>query len=382
MAAVEFRQVTKRFGDVVAVDSLSLTVEEGEFLILVGPSGCGKTTALRMVAGLEQVSGGEIVVDGKVVNDLPPTDRDIAMVFQNYALYPHMSVAANIAFPLRQQRVKKAEIRERVAEAARLLDIEELLERKPRELSGGQRQRVAIGRALVRRPKAFLMDEPLSNLDAKLRVQMRAELIALHQRLGITTIYVTHDQTEAMTLGDRVLVLDKGVAQQLDTPQRLYREPANTFVAGFIGSPSMNLVEGDASGGRLTAGPLTLDRPGAEGGPVLVGIRPEDFRLAEGPGTFRARVELTEELGPETLVYFRADGLRLAKPPRAAAAQEEGRSRELASLLVARLTADADVAAGAAVSLGVNEARVRLFDPLTGGARVAAAPAGALASAS
>ncbi len=381
MAAVEFRDVSKRFGDVVAVDRLSLTVEEGEFLILVGPSGCGKTTALRMVAGLEQVTSGEIAVDGKVVNDLPPTDRDIAMVFQNYALYPHMTVAGNIAFPLRQQGVKRAEARQRVAEAARLLDIEELLERKPRELSGGQRQRVAIGRALVRRPKAFLMDEPLSNLDAKLRVQMRAELIALHQRLGITTIYVTHDQTEAMTLGDRVLVLDKGVAQQLDTPQRLYREPANTFVAGFIGSPSMNLVEGDASGGRLSAGPLTLDRPGAEAGRVLIGIRPEDFRLAEGPGTFPARIELTEELGPETLVYFRADGLRLAQTPRAVEAQEEGRSRELASLLVARVTADADVAAGATISLGVNEARVRLFDPVTGGVLAAAATAETLSRA-
>jgi multiple sugar transport system ATP-binding protein len=381
MAAVEFREVTKSFGDVVAVDRLSLTVEEGEFLILVGPSGCGKTTALRMVAGLEQVTSGEILIDGKVVNDLPPTNRDIAMVFQNYALYPHMTVAANIAFPLRQQRVKKAEIRDRVAEAARLLDIEELLDRKPRELSGGQRQRVAIGRALVRRPKAFLMDEPLSNLDAKLRVQMRAELIALHRRLGITTIYVTHDQTEAMTLGDRVLVLDKGVAQQLDTPQQLYREPANTFVAGFIGSPAMNLVEGDAAGGRLTMGPLTLERPGAEAGRVLVGIRPEDFRLAVGPGTFPARVEFSEQLGPETLVYFRAEGMRLARSPRGADAQEEGRSRELAALLVARLAADTDIEAGATVSLGVNEGRVRLFDPVTGGALAAATPAGALAGA-
>jgi multiple sugar transport system ATP-binding protein len=380
-ATVEFREVTKSFGDVVAVDRLSLTVEEGEFLILVGPSGCGKTTALRMVAGLEQVTSGEILIDGNVVNDLPPANRDIAMVFQNYALYPHMTVAANIAFPLRQQRVKRAEIRERVAEAARLLDIEELLERKPRELSGGQRQRVAIGRALVRRPKAFLMDEPLSNLDAKLRVQMRAELISLHQRLGITTVYVTHDQTEAMTLGDRVLVLDRGVAQQLDTPQRLYREPANTFVAGFIGSPAMNLLEGDASGGRLTAGPLVLDRPGAEAGRVLVGIRPEDFRLADGPGAFPARVELTEQLGPETLVYFRADGIRLAQTPRATGAQEEGRSGELATLLVARLAADTDVQVGATVGLGVNEARVRLFDPVTGGALAAAAPAGALAGA-
>ena len=381
MAEILIKHLTKRFGKVVAVDDVSLRVADGEFLVLLGPSGCGKSTILRVVAGLEDADSGEIVVGGRLVNFVDPVKRNVAMVFQNYALYPHMTVFKNIAFPLRQRRVKKAEIRERVAEAARLLDIEELLERKPRQLSGGQRQRVAIGRALVRRPKAFLMDEPLSNLDAKLRVQMRAELIALHRRLGITTIYVTHDQTEAMTLGDRVLVLDRGVAQQLDTPQRLYREPANTFVAGFIGSPSMNLIEGDASGGRLTAGPLTVDRPDAGAGKVLIGIRPEDFRLAEGPGTFQARVELTEELGPETLVYFRADGLRLARPPRGVEAQEEGRSRELASLLVARLTADADVEAGAAVGLGVNEARVRLFDPLTGGALGAAAASGALAGA-
>ena len=254
MAAVSFDEVTKQFGSsTVAVDRLTLDVNEGEFLILVGPSGCGKTTALRMVAGLEQVTSGEIAIDGRVVNDVVPTERDIAMVFQNYALYPHMSVFDNIAFPLRQQKVKKAAIRERVAEAARLLNIEELLERKPRELSGGQRQRVAIGRALVRRPKAFLMDEPLSNLDAKLRVQMRAELLSLHQRLGITTIYVTHDQTEAMTLGDRVVVMRHGVVQQVDAPERLYRKPANMFVAGFIGSPAMNFVQGTLANGRVVA---------------------------------------------------------------------------------------------------------------------------------
>jgi multiple sugar transport system ATP-binding protein len=384
VAAVEFRDVSKRFGDVVAVDQLSLTVEEGEFLILVGPSGCGKTTALRMVAGLEQISGGEIAIDGRVINDLAPTDRDIAMVFQNYALYPHMSVAQNIAFPLRQQRVKRAEIKTRVDETLRLLDIEELGERKPRELSGGQRQRVAIGRALVRRPRAFLMDEPLSNLDAKLRVQMRAELISLHRRLGITTIYVTHDQTEAMTLGDRVLVLDKGLMQQLDTPQRLYRNPANTFVAGFIGSPAMNLLAGELAGGVLHVGELALAAPAAAGrrtGSVVVGVRPEDFVLdpAAGPSA-EGRVEFIEQLGPETLAYFHAGGLERAELPQAGRADTDAQSRELESLLVARVGAEADVAAGSVVRLGVNVSRLRLFDPLTGAALTADEPA-ALATA-
>ena len=248
MAGVAFDHVTKRFGEsTVAVDDLTLSVHEGEFLILVGPSGCGKTTALRMVAGLEELTSGEIRIGDRVISDLAPTQRDIAMVFQNYALYPHMSVADNIAFPLRQRKVKRAEVRQRVAEAARLLSITDLLERKPRELSGGQRQRVAIGRALVRRPQVFLMDEPLSNLDAKLRVQMRAELLSLHERVGITTIYVTHDQTEAMTLGDRVVVMNKGRVQQVDAPERLYGHPTNAFVAGFIGSPSMNFMTASLS---------------------------------------------------------------------------------------------------------------------------------------
>ena len=234
MATIEFDHVTKRFGkDAPAVDELTVTAGEGEFLIVVGPSGCGKTTALRMVAGLEDVTSGTIRIGENIVNDLPPSQRDIAMVFQNYALYPHMTVRANIEFPLRRQRLKRAEIASRTLEVARLLDILELLERQPAQLSGGQRQRVAIGRALVRRPRAFLMDEPLSNLDAKLRVQMRAELLSLHRALGITTLYVTHDQTEAMTLGDRVVVLKDGIVQQVDTPERLYRFPRNVFTAGF-----------------------------------------------------------------------------------------------------------------------------------------------------
>src|SRR5438552_6123598 len=337
MATVDFDDVSKRFGaDVLAVNDLTLTVNEGEFLILVGPSGCGKTTALRMVAGLEEVTGGEIRVGGRVVNDVAPADRDIAMVFQNYALYPHMSVADNIAFPLRQKRTKKPEVGERVAEVARLLSIEELLQRKPRELSGGQRQRVAIGRALVRRPQAFLMDEPLSNLDAKLRVQMRAELISLHKRLGITTIYVTHDQTEAMTLGDRVVVLNKGLVQQVDTPERLYRHPGNTFVAGFIGSPSMNFLRGRLEGGAVRLGSQRLELPGSSpvrDREVLVGLRPEDFKLANGDRGFDAEIQFTERLGPETLAHFRAEGLSVVQvQEQISAGEEEERPSELSEI--------------------------------------------------
>jgi multiple sugar transport system ATP-binding protein len=375
MASVGFQEVTKRFGQqTVAVDRLTLDVNEGEFLILVGPSGCGKTTALRMVAGLEEVTSGEIRIGDRVVNDLAPTERDIAMVFQNYALYPHMSVAANIAFPLRQQRVKKAEIRERVAEAARLLSIAELLERKPRELSGGQRQRVAIGRALVRRPKAFLMDEPLSNLDAKLRVQMRAELLSLHQRIGITTIYVTHDQTEAMTLGDRVVVMKRGVVQQVDAPERLYASPANTFVAGFIGSPAMNFLEGSLESGSVVVGSHRLPlgeriRRTVDGrtGPVVVGVRPEDFRVADGAdgnGTLPAQIRITEQLGPEVLVHFDAEGVATADVEVEEADAEKAASG--AGALVLRAPAGFQGARGDALRLRVNGDRVQLFEPATG----------------
>src|SRR5437764_1014762 len=270
MAAIEFDHVTKRFPDgTVAVDEIELSVRDGEFMIFVGPSGCGKTTALRMVAGLEEITSGEIRIGGRVVNDLEPPDRDIAMVFQNYALYPHMSVEDNISFPLRMQRMRKVEMRKRAREVADLLGIGDLLARKPRELSGGQRQRVAMGRAIIRHPQAFLMDEPLSNLDAKLRVQMRAELVKLHRRLGVTTIYVTHDQTEAMTLGQRVAVLSRGVIQQVDEPQGLYRRPANTFVASFIGSPPMNFIRGRLGGdGVVEIGPYRIALPAALRGKI------------------------------------------------------------------------------------------------------------------
>ena len=360
MATISFEHVTKRFDEgFLALNELTLDVGESEFMIFVGPSGCGKTTALRMVAGLEEVSSGKIRIGARVVNDLPPARRDVAMVFQNYALYPHMSVYDNIAFPLRQQKLPKAELCSRVDGAAKLLEITELLARKPRELSGGQRQRVAIGRALVRRPQAFLMDEPLSNLDAKLRVQMRAELVSLHQRLGITTIYVTHDQTEAMTLGDRVVVLDDGVVQQVDTPEQLYRQPANTFVARFIGSPSMNLLHGNAVEGTLRVGPYALPLPARVGGPVLVGVRPEDF-VVSSEGSLPGRVEITERLGPEVLVHFRVDGVTVAD----LAATEN--STELANTLIARLDAGFHATRGDEIRFDVLPERIRLFDPTTG----------------
>ncbi|HEX7525637.1 MAG TPA: ABC transporter ATP-binding protein [Gaiellaceae bacterium] len=356
MATIEYRGVTKRFdAHSTAVDDLSLSVDEGEFLILVGPSGCGKTTALRMAAGLEEVTSGEIQIGGRIVNDLPPAERDIAMVFQNYALYPHMTVRDNLAFPLKQQRLKRAEIAGRVRDVAQLLEIEPLLDRRPKQLSGGQRQRVAIGRALVRRPTAFLMDEPLSNLDAKLRVQMRAELIALHHRLGITTLYVTHDQTEAMTLGDRVVVLDAGVMQQSDTPERLYREPLNIFVAGFIGSPPMNLMRGVLAAGVLRLGPHSIDFPTEiRDADVIVGLRPEDITLAHAgdASAIPAVVEITEMLGPELLAHMRVDGLETEIGER--------------SMIVARLDPNITLHPGEAVGLVLDRARVRLFDRTSG----------------
>jgi len=327
VASIRFESLTKRYPDgTEAVKDLDLDIADGEFVILVGPSGCGKSTALRMVAGLEEISDGKLVIGDKVVNDLTPKERDIAMVFQSYALYPHMSVADNMGFALKLAKVEKSEIDRRVREAADILGLTEFLERKPKALSGGQRQRVAMGRAIVRQPQAFLMDEPLSNLDAKLRVQMRAEIAQLQDRLGVTTLYVTHDQVEAMTMGDRVAVLKKGVLQQVDAPQTLYDRPDNLFVAGFIGSPAMNLAEGTVERGptglvahlgsialdiderALTAYPRVADAVGKR---VAIGLRPEHFFRPDASSPagnrFTAKVGLVEALGAELLVHVHTD---------------------------------------------------------------------------
>jgi multiple sugar transport system ATP-binding protein len=322
MANVTYENVTKRFGDVVAVNDISLQVQDREFLVLVGPSGCGKTTALRLLAGLEEITDGRILIADRVVNDVPPKDRDIAMVFQSYALYPHMSVYDNMAFGLKLRKMPKAEIKRRVQEAAGILGIENLLDRKPRQLSGGQRQRVAVGRAIVREPKVFLFDEPLSNLDAKLRVAMRAEISKLHKRLETTFIYVTHDQMEAMTMATRIAVMKNGVIHQLDTPQNLYDHPTNVFVAGFIGSPAMNFFNGRlarADGGlRFDAGTFQLPIPESKtahfgphsGRDVILGIRPEDIHNpAFVPSGIHAapvegRVDVSELMGNEVFLYM------------------------------------------------------------------------------
>ena len=385
MANIVLDGVTKVFGDdVIAVNNVSLEIEEGEFMVLVGPSGCGKSTILRILAGLEELTAGELSIDGKQVTDLPPKDRDIAMVFQNYALYPHMTVAQNLGFGLRLRKTPRVEYDRRVHDVARILGLEPLLQRKPAELSGGQRQRVAMGRAMVREPVAFLMDEPLSNLDAKLRVQMRAELARVHERLSTTTVYVTHDQVEAMTLGQRVAVLRDGVLQQVDTPQRLYEHPENLFVAAFIGSPPMNLVEATVRGRTVAFGGLELplapdtDLSKFVGSHVILGIRPSDLEDAavwrnEELPTIDVRADVTEELGSEVNVIFTIDAPPVEAEELRAAISDDAADEaiiladeEPRCVFVARVDARSRAKPGAAVSLSVDPSRFHFFDPATG----------------
>jgi multiple sugar transport system ATP-binding protein len=397
VAQIDLDDVTKVYADgIKAVDDLDLDIQDGEFIVLVGPSGCGKTTALRMIAGLETITEGTITIGDRVVNGVPPKERDIAMVFQNYALYPHMSVYDNMAFGLKLRKLSKTEIDERVQRAADILGLEEYLARKPKALSGGQRQRVAMGRAIVREPKAFLMDEPLSNLDAKLRVQMRSEISGLQHTLQVTTVYVTHDQVEAMTMGDRVAVLRKGVLQQVDTPQYLYDHPNNLFVAGFIGSPSMNLVEADLrrsnGGGALEFGGLSLsipdqvfaERPALrafDGRRVILGIRPEDMEdarlVSDAPADRRiaSEVELREALGADVLAHIGikapavlTDDLReLAHDVgREAVEAAEHGARTGESTFIARLNPRTSARKGQSIELVVDVNRMHFFDPETG----------------
>jgi multiple sugar transport system ATP-binding protein len=395
MAEIAYQGVSKIYDDGTwAVEDFDLAIGDGEFMVLVGPSGCGKTTALRMLAGLEEISEGEIRIGDRVVNDLTPKERDIAMVFQNYALYPHMTVEDNLAFGLRYRKLPKEEVTRRVREAAETLEISDFLKRKPRALSGGQRQRVAMGRALVREPEAFLMDEPLSNLDAKLRVQMRGEIHDLQRRLGVTTIYVTHDQIEALTLGDRVAVMLDGRLQQVATPEELYERPVNDFVASFIGSPSINMVEAQlarSNGGlvvRFAGHSLAVDEAARTGRPaldgyvgrtILLGIRPEDIedvRVApETPPDRRLRTicVLSESLGAEVLVYFDVEAtgvlpidLDVDASDTAARIQPTERKTAGTSRLVARVSPRVRTADGSAVELAVDTSRLYFFDPETG----------------
>jgi ABC-type sugar transport system ATPase subunit len=355
MATVEFRKLVKRYGSLEIVHAIDLMIEDGEFIVLVGPSGCGKSTTLRMLAGLEDISDGEILIDARAVNEVEPRDRDIAMVFQDYALYPHMSVYDNMAFSLRYRKAPRKEIDARVREAAEILGLTPYLQRRPKQLSGGQRQRVAMGRAIVRKPRVFLFDEPLSNLDAKLRGSMRLEMKKLHQRLGVTTVFVTHDQIEAMTLADRVVVMNGGHIEQIGTPDEVYHAPASLFVASFIGAPTMSLIpakRGDANelrlgeNGQLIALPKP---PAATANDLVFGIRPEDVDIAQGallPGQvdMPAVVEVVEPLGADTLVFTTMSGYPVA----------------------ARVRPDVRPAPGAQVNLRVNLERAHLFDATTG----------------
>lgn len=362
MATIKFKDVTKSFdnGKVTVIPDLSLEIKDKEFVVLVGPSGCGKSTTLRMIAGLEDISSGELYIDEKKVNDIPPKDRDIAMVFQSYALYPHMTVYKNMAFALKLKKLPKKEIDEKVMWAAKILDLEPYLNRRPRALSGGQRQRVALGRAMVRNPKVFLLDEPLSNLDAKLRTEMRSQITTLHQKLQTTFVYVTHDQTEAMTMADRIVVMDKGIIQQFDTPQKLYNEPANMFVAGFIGSPQMNFIDAKIVGesGKLKAefSSYTLDIPREKskvlekyiGRSIILGIRPEHILSAEEAEgrckcSMTVNAEIAEMTGSETNVYFELSGKRH----------------------IARIRTEKKISAGDGVKLFIDPSSAHFFDKET-----------------
>jgi multiple sugar transport system ATP-binding protein len=389
MSGIQLDEVTKVYPNgVKAVDNVSLEIHEGEFVVLVGPSGCGKSTLLRMIAGLEEITDGTCSIGDVDVTDKPPQQRDIAMVFQNYALYPHMSVRDNLAYGLKLRKMPKPEWKRRVDEVAKTLGLDELLDRKPAALSGGQRQRVAMGRAIVREPKAFLMDEPLSNLDAKLRVSMRAELARLHERLGVTTVYVTHDQVEAMTLGQRVAVLRDGILQQLDTPHRLFHRPVNLFVAAFIGSPSMNLVDARVSGGSVRFAGFDVALP--ESSPaarldqrVILGIRPTDFDHGATAESDLPRVtvrpDVVEDLGAESHVIFTIDAPRVsAEAVRAAteaATDDEGKlfADDQRAVFTALLDARRAVAHGADIQLAIDHRRLHFFDPSTGLALDAAA---------
>jgi multiple sugar transport system ATP-binding protein len=387
MAELEFRGLRKAFpGGTVAVEDLDLLVADGEFLVLVGPSGSGKTTVLRMAAGLERASAGDVLIGGEVVNDVAPPDRDIAMVFQTYALYPHMTVYDNMAFGLKLHGLKKGEIRPRVQSAAKMLELDELLKRKPSQLSGGQRQRVAMGRAIVREPAAYLMDEPLSNLDAKLRVEMRTYLAELHQRLRTTTLYVTHDQTEAMTMGDRVAVMRDGRLQQVDTPQVLYDRPANAFVAGFIGSPAMNLLRAHLTGGdgaaTIELGEIVLPlprslltrRPGLAhyaGRDVVVGIRPEDIEDASlvpsaNGSSLPVRVTLAEALGSEVIAHFPLGGeVETTAPEVPSETLSPEAAPDSGAVLTARLSPRSSARTGQPLRVVIDLERLHFFDPET-----------------
>jgi multiple sugar transport system ATP-binding protein len=385
MSEIVLDGITKTFADgFEAVKDMDLDIQDGEFMILVGPSGCGKSTALRMIAGLEDISSGELKIDGETVNDRSPKDRDIAMVFQNYALYPHMTVRQNMGFALKLAGTDKSEIDKKVEEAARTLDLEQHLDRRPANLSGGQRQRVAMGRAIVRDPKAFLMDEPLSNLDAKLRVQMRTEVARLQSKLETTTVYVTHDQTEAMTLGDRVAVMRAGALQQVGTPADLYDNPVNLFVAGFIGSPAMNFMPAELSGGKLKLpiGEVDAGDLGVEGrdGQVIAGLRPENFEDVEVIGdlkeergvTFEAEIDLVESLGSDLFAYFHIESEGVQSDQLADIVEESleetgaGEIREGHEQIVARLDPTSKVKRRETAQLWADTSKLHLFDPESG----------------